>query len=1165
MDNKIQARRTVTRPFTALALLCLLLSGLGGASRNASADDWWSNLHDYRVPLEVTSGSTALIDKIVTIPIDLTSLLMQAGAGSTTLDVRSLRVLETSSAGTAINAAVPFQFDPAPDFNATSNAVGELVLLMEGSTPSSGRRNFQIYFAAGAALPAPPVLPRISVTDGVIDEGESSFAVRTVAGDWYYHKTSGGFSSLEDRSGNDWIGYSSAAGASGDYRGIPNLVPPASGGYFHPGRPGTAQSSLIDRGPLRARIHSRSADSQWATLWEILPTHATMTVTQAAGKYWFLYEGTPGGTLDLNTDLVVRSNGTQTKASASWKLDIPGEEWAYFADPGIGRSLYVSSHQSDSLIDMYRPMDGAMTIFGLGRDQVNALLSGERRFSVGLVDSTQIGAIAPVVRSASADNVTGTLGTPQSRPQDDQKPVARALANRIAGPVPFTINVNGGTSSCVCGPISTYAWDFGDGGTANGALASHTFAQEGIFTVTLTVTSATGTTSTDHFAVVVGALLPGEGPQAVLKSNVASGSAPLTVELDGTDSTDPDGGTLSYSWDFGDGATASGPFASHTFTQPGTYTVLLTVTDSQGRIGTDSAAINVTPAVGSAPPVFHHGRVENVGEAWKTVALPYAYKDPVVIASVRYPDAAVQPVVTRVRNASGNQFEVRVQNPSDQSLARTYSVDYTVVDAGTYSLAEHGIKMEAVKATSTKTNAKGAWTATETRTYSNSYTTPVVLGQVMSANDADWSVFWARGATKDSPPSPSALSAGKHVGEDTDKTRANEAIGYLVIEAGSGNIGGVAYQAGVSAPIVAGIAAGPYSIALSSGSTPSTAVVSAAGMRGGDGGWPVLFGANPLAAGVLGLAFDEDQITDTERSHGAEQVAYLVLGNEGGGTGNLPPVASFTASPTNGTAPLTVSFNSSASSDVDGTIASRTWSFGDGGTSTAVSPGYTYTAAGTYTATLTVTDNDGANATASKTITVGSAPPPGGTGKELKVFDWNWPVIEDDRGFPKVEAVAKPSSRIFEMLPGSNGDWTSPVDYANGTLHMRVQVNSQPVPQAMKIQFCVWQWETPTSGWTTSRETCTPTANVQGTTGNQVIWSAAIPTMWKKDGKPIVWTDPRTRYGIAIKNTSGVPVTNYDGFVLWAGEDPKEWYPLDARFTVVAVPKGATFSGWSNY
>lgn len=187
------------------------------------------------------------------------------------------------------------------------------------------------------------------------------------------------------------------------------------------------------------------------------------------------------------------------------------------------------------------------------------------------------------------------------------------------------------------------------------------------------------------------------------------------------------------------------------------------------------------------------------------------------------------------------------------------------------------------------------------------------------------------------------------------------------------------------------------------------------------------------------------------------------------------------------------------------------------------------------------------------------------SGNELVVFDWNRPVIQADRGFPKVEPVAKPNNRIFQMLAGSNGNWTSPINYAGGTLHMRVQIRSQPVAQAMQLQFCIWQWKTPTSGWSGARETCTPTANVQGKSGTQVTWSRDIPSMWKKNGVPIVWKDPRTRYGVAVKNKNGVPVTDYAGFKKWAGEDPAKWYPLDMRFTVVAVPKGAAFSGWSNY
>jgi PKD repeat protein len=91
---------------------------------------------------------------------------------------------------------------------------------------------------------------------------------------------------------------------------------------------------------------------------------------------------------------------------------------------------------------------------------------------------------------------------------------------------------------------------------------------------------------------VVAGGTPNTPPTAVIGANPTSGTVPFAVSFSGAGSSDPDGSIASYAWTFGDGGTASGVSASHTYTTAGSYTAKLTVTDNRG--GTGSATVAIT-------------------------------------------------------------------------------------------------------------------------------------------------------------------------------------------------------------------------------------------------------------------------------------------------------------------------------------------------------------------------------------------------------------------------------------------------------------------------------------------------------------------------------------------------------------------------------------------
>lgn len=283
-------------------------------------------------------------------------------------------------------------------------------------------------------------------------------------------------------------------------------------------------------------------------------------------------------------------------------------------------------------------------------------------------------------------------------------------------------------------------------------------------------------------------------------------------------------------------------------------------------------------------------------DAWTTVTLNQDYgNEMVVVCTPNYDKYDTGPAVVRVRNAADTSFEVGLARPWFGALPGDHWSAYVhcmVVRAGVYTEAEHGVKMEAVRLDNfASKDSRGSWSG-EPQNYANSYTNPVVVGQVTSpetgtppsncppANnyicDSDWSVFWNRGSSRSNPPVAGALYVGRHTGEDPNP-RPAETLAYVVIEAGSGTMEGIGYAAGLGSDTVRGVDnAPPYSYTHGLTSA-STAILSQAGMDGGDGGWAILYGSAPVTASRISIAIDEDWYWDSERRHTTEQVGYIVF------------------------------------------------------------------------------------------------------------------------------------------------------------------------------------------------------------------------------------------------------------------------------------------------
>jgi len=374
-----------------------------------------------------------------------------------------------------------------------------------------------------------------------------------------------------------------------------------------------------------------------------------------------------------------------------------------------------------------------------------------------------------------------------------------------------------------------------------------------------------------------------EGESYLQSLSATGGEAPLSWSMSGAPgwlSLDPVSGELSGTPGFG----AAGAF---------TFTVLVEDTDGdQDQVDLD---LTVLPGSGGSPNLAVVGwqgtQALSPEDGWLTSGkLGAAYTNPVIIATIAQ-TPGVPPAVPMIRPISGvsDEFEIRIAQAADAGTpdpSADYDVTVLVVEAGVYDGWEAGTF------DSTITDHNGSWQG-ERLAFAQSYTNPVVFGQVMlnEGVDADWSVFWSAEdnggvVRRTNPASGSSAFIGKHVGEDADITRPNATLGYLIAEAGALTIEGKRAFAALSSdtPGVEEIdeATGPaaFDVSASGFEAIATAIAGTVEMDGGDGGWSVLVNPGPIAGSTVVMAFQEDDMGDTDNNHTSETVGLLVI--EGG-------------------------------------------------------------------------------------------------------------------------------------------------------------------------------------------------------------------------------------------------------------------------------------------
>ncbi len=505
-----------------------------------------------------------------------------------------------------------------------------------------------------------------------------------------------------------------------------------------------------------------------------------------------------------------------------------------------------------------------------------------------------------------------------------------------SGPVSFDASASTDSDAS----IVSYAWDFGDGATAQGATASHTYATAGTYLARVTVTDSLGLSDTATATVTVS----DEPPVAAFTIGAAAPEAGQSVPFDGSSSSDSDGSITSYAWSFGDGHTGSGRTPSHTYASPGTYSVTLTATDSSGQHASVSQPLTVL----AGPTARFSPANAQIAEG----------------AAIAFDASASSP------GGSGGAIAGYEWSFGDGATASGAMASHAYTSPGTYT-----VKL-------TVTDATGA-SASTTQAVTVTAVPPVaVFGASPAVPIPGQSVTFDGGASSDVAGAIASYAwdfGDGASGTGPKPTHAYAGAGTYVVRltvlARDGQEAAVSEPVTVYAHPQATFSHSPL-LPVEGASTSFSAISSGWGPGSAISSYVWSFGDGSTATGASAShAYAREgsyrvTLTVTDGWGLSSSVSELVSVIDG------PPVAALAVLSGRPEARRAVRFSGARSHD-DDPIVSYRWRFGDGFGGVGKKISHTFARAGAYRVSLTVRDSFGQTARKLMTVRVGAAGPTG--------------------------------------------------------------------------------------------------------------------------------------------------------------------------------------------